>query len=66
MHAYMTPGMLSCAVYAREDGTEIQIGAVYRERRPDPLPEGWTYLGEVVRYVRGECVYENDQYMIKR
>jgi len=64
MHAYMTPGMLSCAVYAREDGTEVQIGAVCQDR-PDPLPKGWKYLGEVVRYVRGECIHENDQYMIK-
>ncbi len=56
-HAYMTDNMVSCATYARADGTLVKIAMVEKgERRPEPLPKGWTYLGEVVRYVSGQCV----------
>ena len=60
MHAYMTPGMLSYAVCALADGTEIEVALLQKRKWPEPLPEGWTYLGEVVRYVSGKAVHKHD------
>lgn len=42
------------SIYAREDGTEVEVTSVYREIEggKDYLWEDKKYVGEVVRYVR--------------